>query len=139
MAGKTAFCENDSQVINVSVSPQRMQAHSAPVFSTKIVSKYFLLQHRSDIHSVCCIVGAGSAGSVLARRLTEDVDVTVAVLEAGDDETSNWAAIVPIAHFLLQNTAADWAYRTVPQKTSSFGVKNRARALISFSVRRSFL
>ena len=41
------------------------------------------------------IVGAGSAGCVMAARLAEDPDVTVAVLEAGPADTD------PEIHILL--------------------------------------
>jgi choline dehydrogenase len=60
------------------------------------------------------IVGAGTAGSVLARRLSEDPDVRVLVLEAGGNFVPANVDRAP-AWFTLLGTPIDWGYRTVPQ------------------------
>ncbi|KAG8222609.1 hypothetical protein J437_LFUL002602 [Ladona fulva] len=60
------------------------------------------------------VVGAGSAGSVLANRLTERQDWKVLLVEAGDDPPAT--SEVPFLHQFLQNTEADWAFRTEPQE-----------------------
>ena len=60
------------------------------------------------------LVGAGSAGCVLAHRLSADPDVSVLLLEAGPKDES--AGIhIPAAFSKLFQTDADWNYRTVPQ------------------------
>ena len=61
------------------------------------------------------IVGAGSAGSVLAARLTEDSHTRVLVLEAGGRD-SHPAVQVPVAFSRLFKTPRDWNYTTVPQR-----------------------
>jgi len=60
------------------------------------------------------IVGAGSAGCVLAARLTEDPAVTVLLLEAGDRDTAKEVS-VPAAFSKLFLGPHDWAYRTEPE------------------------
>jgi choline dehydrogenase len=62
------------------------------------------------------VVGAGSAGAVLAARLTEDPRCRVALLEAGPADR-NPLIHVPAAFSELFDTKVDWAYRTVPQPT----------------------
>jgi choline dehydrogenase len=60
------------------------------------------------------IVGAGSAGCVLAARLSADPSVSVLLLEAGPaDDASEIHA--PAALYRLFQTAYDWNYLTVPQ------------------------
>jgi len=60
------------------------------------------------------IVGAGTAGSVLARRLSEDPDVRVLVLEAGDNFVPTNVDVAPL-WFTLLGSPVDWGYTTVPQ------------------------
>ena len=55
------------------------------------------------------IVGAGSAGCVLANRLSEDPDVSVLLLEAGGPDTSELIQM-PAAWAALFRTDVDWDY-----------------------------
>jgi choline dehydrogenase len=60
------------------------------------------------------IVGGGSAGCVLASRLSEHPDSRVLLLEAGPPDTADEIHI-PAAVNLLFQTAYDWNYQTIPQ------------------------
>src|SRR2546429_7956945 len=57
------------------------------------------------------IVGAGSAGCVLANRLTENLETSVLLLEAGGNDDLPAIHDATAAPSLLQ-TAVDWAYFT---------------------------
>ncbi|KAH3811964.1 glucose dehydrogenase [FAD, quinone]-like [Dreissena polymorpha] len=73
------------------------------------------------------VVGGGSAGAIIASRLSEDPGNDVILLEAGGDYSLNDTYHVPIHFYDLQKTEADWEYYTVPQKASHFGmVDNRS-------------
>jgi choline dehydrogenase len=60
------------------------------------------------------IIGAGSAGCVLAARLTESGRHSVLLLEAGGPDTHP-SIHVPIAFGTLFKTEHDWSYETEPQ------------------------
>jgi choline dehydrogenase len=60
------------------------------------------------------IVGAGSAGCVLASRLSEDPDVQVLLLEAGPPDT-NQNIHVPLGYLKLGGTEVDWDYHSAPE------------------------
>ncbi len=61
------------------------------------------------------VVGAGSAGAVLAARLTEDPGTSVLLLEAGGKAESDHITI-PAAFPNLFKTKWDWNYQTTEQK-----------------------
>lgn len=69
------------------------------------------------------IVGGGSAGAVLANRLSEDSSVSVLLLEAGGVE-NEWTK-VPWTAASLQKTELDWAYLTEPQTNACLGLDGR--------------
>jgi choline dehydrogenase len=60
------------------------------------------------------IVGAGSAGCVLAARLSEDPDTSVLLLEAGPPDV-NQNIHVPLGYLSLARTEVDWDYATAPE------------------------
>ena len=61
------------------------------------------------------IVGAGSAGCVLAHRLTEDTGCKVLLLEAGPRDTDRWIH-VPLGYGkLFARTDINWAYESEPE------------------------
>jgi len=60
------------------------------------------------------IIGAGSAGCVLANRLTEDPKIKVLLLEAGGKD-SRKEIHMPAAFSKLFKSPCDWAYYTEPE------------------------
>jgi choline dehydrogenase len=65
------------------------------------------------VHDVV-VVGAGTAGSVLASRLSEDPDRSVLLLEAGP-KARRLETRIPAAFSKLYRTPLDWGDSTVPQ------------------------
>ena len=61
------------------------------------------------------VIGAGSAGCVLASRLTETRDCSVALIEAGPPDRKREIHI-PAAFSKLFKTSVDWNYITEPQE-----------------------
>ncbi len=70
------------------------------------------------------IVGAGSAGCVLANRLTADPSKRVLLLEAGGNDNWIWFHI-PVGYlFAIGNPRSDWCFKTEPEP----GLNGRALA-----------
>src|SRR5688572_12075281 len=61
------------------------------------------------------IVGAGTAGCVLANRLSADPAVSVLLLEAGSKDDWIWIHI-PVGYlYCINNPRTDWCYQTEPE------------------------
>ena len=76
------------------------------------------------------IAGGGSAGCVLAGRLSEDPSVRVCLLEAGGSGDS-WLVTTPAAVPLMIRSPMNWGFETVPQPGlgGRRGYQPRGRAL----------
>lgn len=68
------------------------------------------------------VVGGGSAGAVVASRLSEIPNWKVLLLEAGPDE--NEISDVPSLAAYLQLSPLDWAYKIQPTGRACLGMKN---------------
>ena len=74
---------------------------------------YYLQHPKFSMQFDYIIIGAGSAGCVLANRLTEDASCKVLLLEAGGKGKMNLN--IPGAYSMLHRSSADWAFWTEPQ------------------------
>ncbi|KAK9497726.1 hypothetical protein O3M35_004394 [Rhynocoris fuscipes] len=83
---------------------------SQPISVSKINSEYDFI-----------VIGAGSAGSVVASRLSENKDWSVLLLEAGNQETE--LTDVPILSLYLHGSRYDWKYKTEPSDTACQAMK----------------
>ena len=66
------------------------------------------------------VVGGGTAGLVIANRLTENPDCTVLVLEAGANRIGDPKINTPgLTTLMYEDPDYDWAFSTVPQVRKS--------------------
>ena len=77
------------------------------------------------------VVGSGSAGAVVASRLSENPSVSVLLLEAGPPDKfwgSQFLMQIPALtpHFQRSNT--DWAFRSQPQRASARALNDHVSA-----------
>ncbi|MGV9480351.1 GMC family oxidoreductase N-terminal domain-containing protein, partial [Gordonia aichiensis] len=76
------------------------------------------------------IAGGGTAGCVLAARLSENADVTVCLIEAGPSDVDDPAVLVLADWMHLLDSGYDWDYPVEPQeKGNSFLRHARAKVL----------
>lgn len=69
------------------------------------------------------IVGGGSAGSLLATRLSEVPHWKILVLEAGEDEA--FLSDVPAVGIFLQNTQFNWRFKNEPRSSCCLAYEGR--------------
>jgi choline dehydrogenase-like flavoprotein len=75
------------------------------------------------------IIGSGTAGCVLAARLSEDPSQRIGLVEAGGPAIDP-RILIPGQWPMLQNSGIDWAYRTVPQRHTASRVHEWARGRV---------
>lgn len=68
-------------------------------------------------------VGAGSAGCVLASKLSANPRIKVLLIEAGGD--APWYSWIPFVAPILQGGSYDWRFRTVSQESALGALNNR--------------
>lgn len=88
------------------------QLDNEPPDQTNLLSEYDFI-----------VVGAGTAGCVIANRLTEIPDWKVLLVEAGYNE--NYVMDIPLLANYLQFTTANWKYKTKPSEKYCAGFENK--------------
>lgn len=106
-----SYC--DSQLINIIDGLQQLfNSNSDNIDSEPVIQKSY------DF----IIIGAGSAGSVVANRLSENQKWSVLLLEAGRNE--NFFTDVPLMAAFQSATSYNWGYKGEKSNTSCLSLKN---------------
>lgn len=80
------------------------------------------------------VVGAGTAGCVLANRLSEDPQSSILIVEAGNSANDDKLMQIPLAVMFANTSKYDWKFITVPQKNSFLGSRDKVRVLINIKI-----
>lgn len=91
--------------------------------ATERISNSISIDEALTMHFDFIIIGGGTAGCVLADRLSENSSNKVLLIEAGN--TFSPMAMVPLFASQQQKTSVDWQLETAPQKHSSIGCSNQ--------------
>jgi choline dehydrogenase-like flavoprotein len=73
------------------------------------------------------VIGGGTAGLVVASRLTENPNVNVLVLEAGGDHLADPRVNIPAMWAAALGSELDWKYTTIAQ-VSVHGLESQSVA-----------
>ncbi|KAL4217456.1 hypothetical protein ACF0H5_023906 [Mactra antiquata] len=89
-----------------------------------LVNRYDILTEELNEEYDYIVIGGGTAGSVVASRLAEDVDKTVLLLEAGGHFTDNDMFFFPSGWGVIIGSEYDWKYVTEKQTTAAKGMRD---------------
>ena len=99
-------------------TPLTLQLLTVPVIILRRELKHSLIQTNYTLNEYdYIIVGAGSAGAIIANRLSENPNVKVLLIEAGLPQSVE--TDIPSEQLNLFESKFDWNYTTVPQNKYS--------------------
>lgn len=103
------------------ISPAK-KSRIKPLISL-LVRRTFLFSSLSKFFMWKKLVGGGTAGSVLAARLSEISNWRILLVEAGGEQPSK--VKIPWFHLWLPNTPLDWKYITEPQHDAMWAFEDQ--------------
>ena len=75
------------------------------------------------------VVGGGTAGLVVATRLSENPNLRILILEAGEDHMRDPRVSIPAGWSALLGSECDWAFKTEPQVREDESLLARPRRM----------
>ncbi|KAH6603201.1 glucose oxidase [Trichoderma cornu-damae] len=98
------------------MSPPKTRFGTLALLTTAAVSLRSLAAS-TDCSYDYIVVGAGTCGLLVANRLSQDANFTVAVIDPGADQRNNPNVVDPLGWLGLTGTSVDWGYSSIPQES----------------------